>query len=241
MGSFPSQEFQFSSWKPNISGLIQFLVHSLLGKLSTRLKEDGIKEEGFCQSRAMIKGNVQLTPQYRAYSNCYHCCGGQNITYLFRYVPKALNHLNSQHTLKQFFHDHLKLPSYLNIDLLSVLIDITGRGLILMSHFHLPYILESNPHPNLIHTSFCRFLKRKKKLVRCSNPYLFFNRPLPTRQTYWIIFDVTNALTVIRCISNALDGSEDDILWEDDGEDKDDSDWVTDNDSIMSDDGESDE
>jgi hypothetical protein len=28
---------------------------------------------------------------------------------------------------------------------------------------------------------------------------------------------------------------------EDDGEDKDDSDWVTDNDSVMSDDGESDE
>ena len=43
------------------------------------------------------------------------------------------------------------------------------------------------------------------------------------------------------CISNALDGSEDDILWEDDGEDKDDSDWVKGNDSIMSDDGESDE
>ena len=42
-------------------------------------------------------------------------------------------------------------------------------------------------------------------------------------------------------ISKALDGSEDDILWEDDGEDKDDSDWVTDNDSVMSDDGESDE
>ena len=42
-------------------------------------------------------------------------------------------------------------------------------------------------------------------------------------------------------ISNALDGSEDYILWEDDGEDKDDSDWVTDNDSVMSDDGESDE
>jgi hypothetical protein len=37
-----------------------------------------------------------------------------------------------------------------------------------------------------------------------------------------------------------LDGSEDDILWEDDGEVKD-SDWVTDNDSVMSDDGESDE
>jgi len=44
-----------------------------------------------------------------------------------------------------------------------------------------------------------------------------------------------------RCISNALDGSEDEILWEDDGEDKDDSDWVTDNDSVMSVDGESDE
>ena len=43
------------------------------------------------------------------------------------------------------------------------------------------------------------------------------------------------------CISNALDGSEDDILGEDDGEDKDESDWVTDNDSVMSDEGESDE
>jgi hypothetical protein len=42
------------------------------------------------------------------------------------------------------------------------------------------------------------------------------------------------------CISNALDGSEDYILWEDD-EDKDDSDWETDNDSVMSDDGECDE
>ena len=38
-----------------------------------------------------------------------------------------------------------------------------------------------------------------------------------------------------------LDRSEDDILREDDGEDKDGSDWVTDNDSVMSDDGESDE
>jgi hypothetical protein len=45
------------------------------------------------------------------------------------------------------------------------------------------------------------------------------------------------------CISNALDGTEDDIVWEDDVEDKDDSDWVesTDNDSVMSDDGEFDE
>jgi hypothetical protein len=43
------------------------------------------------------------------------------------------------------------------------------------------------------------------------------------------------------CISNALDGSEDNFLWEDDGVDKDVSDWVMDNDSVMSDDGESDE
>jgi len=43
------------------------------------------------------------------------------------------------------------------------------------------------------------------------------------------------------CISSALYGSEDDIPWEDDGEDKDDRDWVTDNDSVMSDDGEYDE
>ena len=41
------------------------------------------------------------------------------------------------------------------------------------------------------------------------------------------------------CISNGLDGSEDDILWEDEGEDIDDSDCVTNNDSVMSDDGES--
>ena len=41
------------------------------------------------------------------------------------------------------------------------------------------------------------------------------------------------------CISNALDGSENDNLWEDDSEDKDDSDWVMDNDSVMSDDGDS--
>jgi len=43
------------------------------------------------------------------------------------------------------------------------------------------------------------------------------------------------------CINNALGGYEDDILWERDSEDEDDSDWVTDNDTVMSDDGESDE
>jgi transposase-like protein len=45
------------------------------------------------------------------------------------------------------------------------------------------------------------------------------------------------------CVSNAMDGSEDDIVWEEDFEDKDDSDWVesTDNDPGTSDAGESDE
>ena len=33
--------------------------------------------------------------------------------------------------------------------------------------------------------------------------------------------------------------SGDDILWEDGGDDKDDSDWVTDSDTVMSDDSES--
>jgi hypothetical protein len=44
------------------------------------------------------------------------------------------------------------------------------------------------------------------------------------------------------CISNALGGSEDNIVWEDDVEDKDDSDWVesTDNNSVMCDNGKSD-
>jgi hypothetical protein len=45
------------------------------------------------------------------------------------------------------------------------------------------------------------------------------------------------------CISNAFDGSEDVIVWEDDVEDKDDSPWMesTENDSFVSDDGKSNE
>jgi len=46
---------------------------------------------------------------------------------------------------------------------------------------NIPYILESDPHPNLIGTSFCRFLKQKKKLVRGSNPHLSFNRHWKSR------------------------------------------------------------
>ena len=61
-------------------------------------------------------------------------------------------------------------------------------------------------------------------LVRGSNPHLSFNRLLLRRQTDWITLDITNALTVIRLTLR---------VWS--------SDWVSDNDSVMSDDGESDE
>ena len=91
----------------------------------------------------------------------------------------------------------------------------------------------------------------KKKLVRGSNPHLSFNRPLPAAPSEvarWVsaAWKVIPEGIIVRsfkqcCISSALDGSEDDILWEDDGEDRDDSDWVTDNDSVVSDDGEADE
>jgi hypothetical protein len=49
--------------------------------------------------------------------------------------------------------------------------------------------------------------------------------------------------TICQKLPYVLDGTEDDIVWEDDVEDKDDSDWVesTDNDSVMSDHDESDE
>jgi len=88
-------------------------------------------------------------------------------------------------------------------------------------------------------------------LVRGSNPHLSFNRPLhaaPSEVARWVSTawkTITESIIIRsfkKCfISNVLDGTEDDILLEDDGEDKNDSDWVTDNDSVMSDDGESDE
>ena len=92
---------------------------------------------------------------------------------------------------------------------------------------------------------------KKKKLVRGSNPHFSFNRPLceaPSEVARWVsaTWKAIPESIIVRsfkkcCISNALDRSEDDNLWEDNGEDKDVSDWVTDNDSVMSDDGESDE
>jgi hypothetical protein len=128
---------------------------------------------------------------------------------------------------------------------------ISIQSLVENNNSYIPYILESNPHPNLIRSSFADFLNEKKKLVRSSNPHLSFNRLLraaPSEVTRWVSTAWKTILEsiIVRsfkkfCISNALNGSEDDILGEDDGEDKDDSDWVTDNDSVMSDDGESNE
>jgi hypothetical protein len=86
-------------------------------------------------------------------------------------------------------------------------------------------------------------------LVRGSNLHFSFNRPLratPSEVARWVSasWKAIPESIIVRsfkkcCVSSALDVSEYDILWEDDGEDKDDSDWVMDNDSIMSDDGKS--
>jgi hypothetical protein len=47
-------------------------------------------------------------------------------------------------------------------------------------HLELPYILESNLHPNLIRAQFLAISLNGKKLIRGSNPHLSYNRPLPT-------------------------------------------------------------
>jgi len=73
-------------------------------------------------------------------------------------------------------------------------------------------------------------------------------RAAPSEVVWWVLaaWKAVPESIIVRsfkkcCISNALDGSKDYILWEDDGEDKDGSDWVMEYDSVMSDDGESDE
>jgi len=73
-----------------------------------------------------------------------------------------------------------------------------------------------------------------------SNLIRTFPSPLPTRQTDWIILDVGCYHQIYQEVLHKQCFG---WIWrcEDDGEDKDDSDWVTDNDSVMSDDGESDE
>jgi hypothetical protein len=165
-----------------------------------------------------------------------------------RLIAQRLNHYATP--------DSLFLEDFLNIflsPLLPTCKNLKSQYILVfdqLTSLELPCILESNPHPNQIHTSFCRFLKRKKKVVRGSNPHISFNRPLGaalSEVARWVsaAWKAIPESIIVRsfkcCINNALDGSEDDILWEDDGEDKDDSDWVTHNDSIMSDDGESDE
>jgi hypothetical protein len=87
----------------------------------------------------------------------------------------------------------------------------------------------------------------KKKLVCGSNPHLSFNCPLhaaPSEVTRWVsaAWKAISESIIVRsfkkcCISNALDGSELTFY----GKTIKMSDWVTDNDSVMSDDGESDE
>jgi len=63
-------------------------------------------------------------------------------------------------------------PQQMNdISVSTVPQDLSIENVITQIVTHLLYILEPNPHPNLIRTSFCRFLKRKK-LFRVSNPQL---------------------------------------------------------------------
>jgi len=64
---------------------------------------------------------------------------------------------------------------------------------------HIPYILEPNPHPNLVRTSCCRFLKRKNLIRTFPSTALAYKAD-------WIILDVTNALTVFRLTSRVWSG-----------------------------------
>ena len=105
-------------------------------------------------------------------------------------LEAALSILKVSFLIKNSFRDGINkkeknAPQYRILSLLKVR-ELPYGIVMSQSSFtvtNLPYILDSNPHPNLIRTSFCRFLKRKKKFVRGSNPHRSFNRPLPTRQT----------------------------------------------------------
>jgi len=74
-----------------------------------------------------------------------------------------------------------------------------------------------------------------KKSVCGSNPHFVLQPPSEVARWVSAAWKAIPEGIIVRsfkkcCISNALGGSEDDVLWEDDGEDKDDSDWVTDSD-----------
>jgi hypothetical protein len=92
--------------------------------------------------------------------------------------------------------------------------------------------------------------QRRKKTARDLTETLKIKHAAPSEVAWWAsaAWKAIPESIIIRsfnkhCISNALKGSEDDIVWKDNVEDKDDSDWVesTNNDSVMSDDGKSEE
>jgi hypothetical protein len=92
--------------------------------------------------------------------------------------------------------------------------------------------------------------KFKRKVIRCAEETGKIKHAAPSEVTRLVsaAWKAIPESIIVRsfkkcCMSNALDGSEEDIVWEDNVEDKDDSDWVgsMDNDSVMSDDGKSDE
>ena len=104
---------------------------------------------------------------------------------------------------------------------------------------NIPYIVESNPH------QFLPILKQKKISSRFQSAR-FLQPPSEVARSVLAARKAIPESIIVRsfkkcCISNVLDGSEDDIPWENDGEVKDGSDWVKDNDSVMGDDGEFDE
>ena len=93
-------------------------------------------------------------------------------------------------------------------------------------------------------------VQRRRETTRELTETGKIKRTAPSEVTRWVsaawkAIPESNIVRSFRkcCISNCWDGSEDDIVWEDDVEDKDDNDWVeiTDNDSVMSDDGDFDE
>jgi hypothetical protein len=92
--------------------------------------------------------------------------------------------------------------------------------------------------------------KFKHEFIRCAEKTGKIKHAAPSEVTWWVsaAWKAILESIIVRsfkkcCINNALDGSEDNIVWEDNVKDKDDSDWVesTNNDSVMSDDGKSDE
>ena len=101
--------------------------------------------------------------------------------------------------------------------------------------YNIPYILD-NPHPNLIRTSFCRFLKRKKKVSSRFQSAPFLQPPLAYKAN-WL-----NNIGCYQCF-NRYPTNAPCAKWPFNCQRykrtaANDSDWVTDSDWGMSDDGE---